>query len=194
MLWWLLLACDPVLDDAYLGEPYFTLAGDVVLTDLDAELDETADLGIFYLQGEGETPKLITAGIVTEAAFPSSYLVDFYLPPPEDAFHEPPTDDGKNELVTMATVAVFEDLDGDGGLTLGEERLLGVAVETGLRWNGDDQRYVLVNNDSCGNGTTDADPLDVDIAIGSVCTVLLDPDCDGDLQEWGAFCSERPPP
>lgn len=191
-----LMACDPVVDGRYRGEPLFSFEGELVQYEGLAAQEHEFRTTLLWLRELGtdprtQLPRLDDAieqnSVSVELRFPSTFRVDLFAPPAGEMLQP-------NGL-GVALVVVYEDRDGNGRLTAdaSPSELVGGAPYEALVYARDE-------------AAARAAPFDVPIAQGfqlvrvplfcgaelSPCTTPLGAPCvaDGDCGAEGVCLSE----
>lgn len=193
----LTLACvacgDPLADLDYAGAPLFTATGEVLTSAPTSDLVHPT-VGIIW--GATDRAPRDEPSMQVEVAFPNWYSLDIFQPPPQETRHVPPT--GAQEIVAIGLITVYEDVMDNGAFDPPDDRIVGTASRVALTWKQGHGYAVGTRAEDCTveNRTPPmlpADPDHVNIVIGINCEEVIDPDCNGETQEWGPFCSDAFP-
>jgi hypothetical protein len=114
----LLAGCDAATNSKYPGEPVAHMKGQMALASPDVSLTAPVKLAIVWFPTAPSQPgvppaAVITSEVVYQGSFPQSFTFELYGAPPADAV----TILNGHRVASGALVA-YEDLDGDGELTL----------------------------------------------------------------------------
>lgn len=188
--WLTLLACGPLADGAYLGEPLLTLSGTVFTEGLDpAYADTPITVSVLWTGSSGDD----APSAVVTTAFPARYTLELYTAPTVD---EPLPLFGTDDLVgAVGAPLITVDHDGDGRWQRDTEPVIGGSYRTVIvysdafpRWLvSDDTERSLVAVDvglGCPGGAALADGSAADLYVGTLEPILADVDCDGAADEW----------
>jgi hypothetical protein len=195
----LLLACAPLNDGAYLGEPLLTVEGEILqqvsLSELEGEPTATAIWTPGATDEPGAPTPLQHEQVWVRTRFPSEYTLHLFDVPPEGAVHAAQGDPDRQ--VATGTVVLFMDLDADGVIDWGDEGLIGAAEGVLVNWNEEDGYGLAQLPEDCsGPGFVPADQEedDVDLIVSEdVCETIVDPDCNPGSAEWGEDCGAHHP-
>ncbi|MGK0361973.1 MAG: hypothetical protein ACI9U2_004293 [Bradymonadia bacterium] len=155
-------------------------------------------LGIFWAQGQGAP--VVQQYSLTVSSFPARYGATLYAPPPADLLQ--PAERGQ---FTLGLVMVYLDRDDDGVFTAGDDPIVGGADGRAVLYtpNGlDDDRFgvlepgyhrmsvLSVCTPEGGELVAEADRSDVILTLSAnpelQRRLLLDPDCDGEFDDFAA--------
>jgi len=194
----LAVACGPLADGSYLGEPLFTLSGNVVTSDGGDYQDADLRVSVFWAGDDATTEE---HNVVLTTEFPARYELQLFAYPPASAMLDAPWSDG-NYAVGMPLL--YLDDDGDGRWSGEGEPLVGGSAEEVVLFaqeggeldvevrKGFQRMYTEGAGVACGGSEVGdlwpAERSDTDLVIGEWWLELVDWDCDEDLFEWDDLC------
>jgi len=194
--------CGPLADGAYLGEPLFTLRGNVLTGDGLDYGDEDLRVSVFWA-GDDHTTEERNVALTT--SFPARYELSIYAYPPDEAMLDAPWSGG---AYAVGLPLLYLDEDGDGRWSEDTDPLVGGASEEVVLFAedpGDEvdeevhegfQRMYTEGQQVACNGETEvgdlwpAEESGTDLIIGEWWLELVDWDCDDDLFEWDDLCPD----
>lgn len=88
------LGCESQVNDDYTGEPLFSLQGNVVVRENQAEVDQIPYIGLFGSDEEGDFLYLMDGKLTGE--FPGKFRFDVTQPPADEVLYQLPSEEGFN--------------------------------------------------------------------------------------------------
>lgn len=201
----MLVGCGRLADGDYVGEPLFSLTGNVVDDGSSRDLD--LRVALFWANDGAEREE---QAVVVTTRFPAEYTMSLYAWPPDEARFDAQWDPGHRYAIGIPLV--YADRNRDQQWNLGEEPVLGGSERQVVLFSessaevlsADGQSSPILegfsriwsdaNTSICGSTNQPnfqvpqaEEPTDLSVGL-TWSNHLYDWDCDGEYEEWELLC------